>query len=213
MSQPFQSVLVGISTALPASSYAQEQLQRAANAGFKWPKAEMVVGKIEEELREVREAEAEGNKEHLAEEIGDLLHAIHTLIVFHKVDAQEVLYIAQALPTQNTMPTLEDRLSQLRPWLTANTSSKMNRLTNFPSSMVRSSIGLLLKEVHAFAEQHGIDPEAALESTNAKFAYRFTRMEERLSTEGSTIADTIASKGLKHLVVNYWNTEKAGTER
>lgn len=197
MNQDFTSVLAGISTTLPASRYAQEQLQRAVNAGFKWPNADMVIGKIEEELREVREAEAQGDKVHLTEEIGDLLHAIHTLAVFYNMDATEAWqnHIGHAAP-------IEEKVALVRSL--ANSQDRAS---------IRHAIGSLLESVHVCAAKYDISWNTALDGTNAKFAHRFSRMEEKLHDEGSTIADTIADKGLKHLVVNYWNTEKTGATR
>ncbi len=85
------SALAGISTELPASRFAHEQLRRAAVAGFKWPNSDLVVKKVEEELHEVRDAIAADDKDALKAEIGDLLHAVHTLAEFHGVNAEEAL--------------------------------------------------------------------------------------------------------------------------
>lgn len=85
------AALAGISTELPASRFAQEQLRRAAAAGFKWPNSDLVVRKVEEELGEAREAIDNGDKAAIQAEIGDLLHAVHTLAEFHGVNAEEAL--------------------------------------------------------------------------------------------------------------------------
>lgn len=91
MTTHFTSALAGISTQLPASNYAQQQLRRAAKAGFRWPNSALVVDKIKEELAETEAAIASGDKQQIHKEIGDLLHAVHTLAEFHGVNAQEAL--------------------------------------------------------------------------------------------------------------------------
>lgn len=90
------SALAGISTELPASRFAQEQLRRAAAAGFKWPNSDLVVKKVEEELEETREAIDSGDPSAIKAEIGDLLHAVHTLAEFHGVNAEEALNATNA---------------------------------------------------------------------------------------------------------------------
>ncbi|WP_417468172.1 nucleoside triphosphate pyrophosphohydrolase [Maricaulis sp.] len=66
-------VLADIPFALPAVKRAQKLQARAARVGFDWPDAEQVFDKLAEEVAEVREAILSGDREHLAEEIGDLM--------------------------------------------------------------------------------------------------------------------------------------------
>ena len=91
MTSHLTSALAGISAQLPASNYAQQQLRHAAKAGFRWPNSDLVVGKIKEELAEVEEAIADNDKTKIHKEIGDLLHAVHTLAEFHGISAPEAL--------------------------------------------------------------------------------------------------------------------------
>ena len=73
------SVLDGLPAGLPALKQAEKLQKRAARVGFDWTEAKDVVGKIQEELDEVREEfGAEGtprDRERFADELGDLLFA------------------------------------------------------------------------------------------------------------------------------------------
>ncbi|MHA6288586.1 nucleoside triphosphate pyrophosphohydrolase [Maricaulis sp. CAU 1757] len=82
------SVLDDIPLALPALKRAQKLQKRAATVGFDWPDAERVLEKVEEELDEVREAIAENDADHIAEEIGDLMFVCTNLGRKLKVDVE-----------------------------------------------------------------------------------------------------------------------------
>ncbi len=75
------SLLDGVSRALPALIRAEKITKRAARAGFDWTNAAEVVEKIREELAETEEVlEDDGQgRERLEEEIGDLLFAVSNL--------------------------------------------------------------------------------------------------------------------------------------
>jgi tetrapyrrole methylase family protein/MazG family protein len=96
------SALDGVPKALPALLRAYQLQVRAARVGFDWPHDEtgyaQVVGKVQEELREVDEARAaaaksatEEAKRRLEDEIGDLLFALVNLARFVKVNPEEAL--------------------------------------------------------------------------------------------------------------------------
>jgi len=96
------SALAGVPKALPALLRAYQLQVRAARVGFDWPHDEtgyaQVVGKVQEELREVDEARAaaaksptEETKRHLEEETGDLLFAVVNLARLVKVNPEEAL--------------------------------------------------------------------------------------------------------------------------
>lgn len=65
--------LAGVATGLPALTRAAKLQKRAARVGFDWPNIDGVLDKIEEEITELREAVAAGDREHAREELGDLL--------------------------------------------------------------------------------------------------------------------------------------------
>ena len=73
------SVLDGLPAGLPALKQAEKLQKRAARVGFDWTEAKDILGKIQEELDEVR-AEFEApedvrSQERLTDELGDLLFA------------------------------------------------------------------------------------------------------------------------------------------
>ena len=76
-----KTLLSGIAPTLPALLRAYHIGVRAASVGFDWTRATDVVDKIDEEVREIREAvgAAGPNPEHVEEEVGDLLFAIANL--------------------------------------------------------------------------------------------------------------------------------------
>ena len=75
------ATLGGLPKSLPALHRAYKIGRRAAAVGFDWTAPADVVGKIEEEIAELREtlAEAPDDKERAEEEMGDLLFAIANL--------------------------------------------------------------------------------------------------------------------------------------
>jgi tetrapyrrole methylase family protein/MazG family protein len=68
-------ILSGIPQAMPALLRAHEISERVAAVGFEWKKTSEVVDKIDEEVRELREALTE-SPARAEEELGDLLFAI-----------------------------------------------------------------------------------------------------------------------------------------
>lgn len=64
---------------LPALVSALKYQQKAARVGFDWSQAEPILDKIAEETQELREAMHNGDRQHIAEEYGDLLFAMVNL--------------------------------------------------------------------------------------------------------------------------------------
>ncbi|UYG05418.1 nucleoside triphosphate pyrophosphohydrolase [Halomonas sp. LR3S48] len=85
------SVLDDIPRTLPALSRAAKLSKRAARVGFDWPDATGVIAKIREELDEVEQALAEGDRDHAAMEVGDLLFAVTNLARTLKADPERCL--------------------------------------------------------------------------------------------------------------------------
>lgn len=86
-----KSRLDGIPTTFPALVRAKKLQLRAAKDGFDWPSAEPVWEKLEEEIKEVREAIAEGDADHLEDELGDLLFVVVNLARKLDVDPEIAL--------------------------------------------------------------------------------------------------------------------------
>jgi ATP diphosphatase len=86
-----QGVLSGVKSALPALTRAVKLQQKASSVGFDWKDARLVIDKIEEEAREVREALDSGNASDIREEIGDLMFALVNLARHAEVEPEAVL--------------------------------------------------------------------------------------------------------------------------
>lgn len=84
----------GISTALPALVRAHKIGQKAAKHKFDFASATDALDKAEEEIRELREAIAEGDSKHIEEEAGDLLLAVVNTARLAGVDSEEALHKA-----------------------------------------------------------------------------------------------------------------------
>jgi ATP diphosphatase len=91
------SVLDGVASGLPALTRALKLQRRASRVGFDWPAALRVVGKIEEEVAELKtEIEDEAAPERVADELGDLLFALVNLARHLEVDPESALRHANA---------------------------------------------------------------------------------------------------------------------
>ena len=86
--------LSGLTRALPALMLAQKAQTKAARVGFDWSDLKDVTAKVEEELREAKEAIAAGDKEAIAGEMGDLLFAVVNLVRKNQADAETLLVAA-----------------------------------------------------------------------------------------------------------------------
>jgi len=85
------SILDDVPQVLPALARADKLTKRAAKVGFDWPDFASVKAKVEEELLEVDEAVASGDKAAVQEEIGDLLFAMANLARKAGVDPEAAL--------------------------------------------------------------------------------------------------------------------------
>jgi MazG family protein len=86
-----RSVLAGIPRALPGLSRAVKLGRRAAGVGFEWPNLAPVRAKVGEELAELDEAIAGGDRERIAAEMGDVLFALANLCRHLEVDPEACL--------------------------------------------------------------------------------------------------------------------------
>jgi MazG family protein len=90
------SLLDDVAMALPALMRAEKLTKRAARINFDWPSSAEVLEKLDEELAELKAAEAGGDQEHVAEEMGDILFVMANLARKLKVDPEEALRRANA---------------------------------------------------------------------------------------------------------------------
>ncbi len=86
--------LTGVAAALPALMRAQKIQKKAAHVNFDWDNEADVIGKVDEELAETKEALASENAAHIAEEIGDLLFGVVNLARKRHLDAETLLQAA-----------------------------------------------------------------------------------------------------------------------
>src|SRR5438034_3448039 len=83
--------LASLPKALPALMRAQKAKSNAARVNFDWTEVRDVVAKVEEELREMKEAIAALNRARIEDEIGDMLFAVVNLARKCKIDAESAL--------------------------------------------------------------------------------------------------------------------------
>jgi tetrapyrrole methylase family protein / MazG family protein len=86
-----KSVLEGVPREMPALARADRLCEKASRIGFDWPDASGARAKIEEELHEVDEAAASGDRDALEHEVGDLLFAVANLARKHGIAPEEAL--------------------------------------------------------------------------------------------------------------------------
>ncbi|HEY2918430.1 MAG TPA: nucleoside triphosphate pyrophosphohydrolase [Candidatus Binatia bacterium] len=86
-----RSVLGNVPQAMPALARAQSITRRASHLGFDWPRIEPVWEKVAEEMTELNNAAASGDKKRTGEELGDLLFSLVNLARFLDVEAEDVL--------------------------------------------------------------------------------------------------------------------------
>jgi tetrapyrrole methylase family protein/MazG family protein len=86
-----KSALGNVPKGMPALARAQSISRRAAHLGFEWPNIEQVWEKVEEEIRELKEAVASGDRSRTGEEVGDLLFTTVNIARFLEVEAEEAL--------------------------------------------------------------------------------------------------------------------------
>jgi len=65
--------------------------KQAAGAGFEWDDIEGVWAKVDEELDELKEASASGDRRHVQEELGDLLFTLVNVARWCRIDPEEGL--------------------------------------------------------------------------------------------------------------------------
>lgn len=94
-----RSVLGGVPNALPELVKAYRMQEKASGVGFDWENKEQVWEKVEEEIRELKEevvemGTANGNKDRVTEEFGDLMFALVNYSRFIKVNPMDALEVA-----------------------------------------------------------------------------------------------------------------------
>jgi tetrapyrrole methylase family protein/MazG family protein len=128
------SMFAGVPDALPALLKAMRVSSKAARVGFDWSDAAGVWSKIEEEMSELGQAVRSGDRDAVAEEIGDLLFTIANLARHEEVDPEQALqaanrkfierfrYVEEAMARDGIRPApgQRDRMEAL--WVEAKTA-------------------------------------------------------------------------------------------
>lgn len=91
------SVLADVPLALPALTRANKLGKRAAQVGFEWPDIDGALGKLDEELSELRKELADrASLAEIASEIGDVLFCIVNVCRYLQIDPESALRATNA---------------------------------------------------------------------------------------------------------------------
>ena len=85
------SVLDGLPKNLPALIKARRIQEKVSRIGFDWARSDEVILKIEEELRELKEASRKNDRDAIEEELGDLLFSVANLARFVSLCPEDAL--------------------------------------------------------------------------------------------------------------------------
>lgn len=85
------SVLSGVPISLPAVVKAARLQEKSKQVGFEWDNREQVWDKVEEELRELKDAVASNNTDRIEDEFGDVLFSLVNYARFLNIDAENSL--------------------------------------------------------------------------------------------------------------------------
>lgn len=91
---PREDPLDGIPPTLPSLAIALRMSERAAGLGFDWERTSDILGKVEEEIAEVRRAQDAGDRAATEEELGDLLFALANWARRSSLDPERALRLA-----------------------------------------------------------------------------------------------------------------------
>ena len=86
-----KSVISGVPVSLPAVVKATRLQEKAKQVGFEWDNREQVWDKVDEEIRELKDAVAKNDIDKMEEELGDLVFSIINYARFLQVDTENAL--------------------------------------------------------------------------------------------------------------------------
>jgi tetrapyrrole methylase family protein/MazG family protein len=87
----WESILEGVPKDSPSLSRAYLLTRKASRVGFDWPNIEGVLNKLDEEIKEFREALSLRDRRKIREEIGDILFVMANISRFLQVDPEGAL--------------------------------------------------------------------------------------------------------------------------
>lgn len=83
--------MLSVPREFPALMRADKVQKKASKVGFDWDSVDGAFDKVNEELQELKEAVAKGDKANIREELGDLLFSVVNISRFVGVDSEEAL--------------------------------------------------------------------------------------------------------------------------
>ncbi|MEO7265807.1 MAG: nucleoside triphosphate pyrophosphohydrolase [Ferruginibacter sp.] len=115
LQQGKKSVLGGVPVSLPAMVKAIRLQEKSKQVGFEWDNSTQVWDKVNEELSELQEAVASGNKENIEDELGDVFFSLVNFARFLHVDAENALErtnkkFIHRFTSMETMAALDNKL-------------------------------------------------------------------------------------------------------
>lgn len=84
--------MTDVAESLPALWRAEKVQKKARKVGFDWPEVSSAMDKLHEELSELEEAQMQGNKAHIEEELGDLIFSAVNVARFMDIDPETALH-------------------------------------------------------------------------------------------------------------------------
>lgn len=85
------SVMDGVSRSQSALMSAQKISKKAVKVGFEWPNEERLYECVFSEFKEFQDACQSSGRDHIEEEMGDILFAVVNLARWNKIDAEQAL--------------------------------------------------------------------------------------------------------------------------
>jgi len=89
--KPEYSLLKNVPKRLPSLSRAYFMTKIVSRVGFDWPDISGILDKLDEEMKEFREALNLQDRKRICEEIGDLLFVLANIARFLRIDPEEAL--------------------------------------------------------------------------------------------------------------------------
>ncbi|NJO35439.1 MAG: nucleoside triphosphate pyrophosphohydrolase, partial [Rhodospirillales bacterium] len=135
-----ERLLDAVPVGLPALTRAVKLQSKAAKVGFDWPSLAPVFAKMKEELAELEDAVAEGNRTGVAEEYGDLLFVLANVARHLAIDPETSLRAANQKFVRR-FRYIEDRLGQRGSSPAQSNLDEMDALWNEAKDRERSEPG------------------------------------------------------------------------
>jgi len=119
--RPGSTMFTGVPKPLPALLKARRISSKAARVGFDWPDRDGLWSKVEEEQAELAEALRTGDRDRVAEELGDLLFTLANVARVEHLDPEQALqdanrkflerfrYVEEGLRAEGKSPAPEHR--------------------------------------------------------------------------------------------------------